>query len=47
MGIPVKIVVALVALSVWFAGVGSVMTRVYASITTAWGDVFVAAERGR
>jgi len=47
MGIPVKIVVGLVALSVWFAGVGSVMTRVYASITTAWGDVFVAAERGR
>jgi flagellar biosynthetic protein FliR len=47
MGIPVKIVVGLVALSVWFAGMGGAMTKIYASITTTWRDVFIAAERGR
>lgn len=47
MGIPVKIVVGLVALSVWFAGMGGAMTKIYASITTTWSDVFIAAERGR
>lgn len=47
MGIPVKIVVGLIALSLWFTGAGGVMTRVYAGITTAWSDIFVAAEQGR
>lgn len=47
MGIPVKIVVGLIALSLWFTGAGGVMTRVYGSITSAWSDMFVAAERGR
>ena len=43
MGIPVKIIVGLVALSLWFMGIGGVMTRTYASITTAWEGVFAAA----
>ncbi|WP_440534003.1 flagellar biosynthetic protein FliR [Variovorax sp. YR566] len=43
MGIPVKILVGLVALSLWFAGIGGVMTRVYASIATTWDGIFVAA----
>jgi hypothetical protein len=32
---------------VWFAGMGGAMTKIYASITTTWSDVFIAAERGR
>jgi flagellar biosynthetic protein FliR len=50
MGIPVKILVGLVALSLWFAGIGGVMTRVYASIATTWDAIFAAApaaSRGR
>lgn len=43
MGIPVKIIVGLVALSLWFTGVGGVMTRVYASITTTWDEIFTSA----
>ncbi|MFV0673454.1 flagellar biosynthetic protein FliR [Variovorax sp. tm] len=43
MGIPVKIIVGLVALSLWFMGIGGVMTRTYASITTAWEGIFAAA----
>jgi flagellar biosynthetic protein FliR len=43
MGIPVKIVVGLIALSLWFSGIGGVMTRVYASIATTWDAIFVAA----
>ena len=47
LGIPVKIVVGLVAVGVGFTGGGGFTTRVYASITTAWSDIFVAADRGR
>lgn len=51
MGIPVKIIAGLVALSLWFMGIGGVMTRTYASIASTWEDIFVAApapqERGR
>lgn len=43
MGIPIKIIVGLVALSLWFTGVGSVMNRVYASIYTSWDATFAAA----
>jgi len=43
MGIPIKIVVGLIALSLWFAGIGGVMSRVYASIATTWDAIFVAA----
>lgn len=41
MGIPIKIVVGLVALSFWFLGIGGVMSRVYASIYTSWNDMLV------
>ncbi|MGJ7502484.1 flagellar biosynthetic protein FliR [Variovorax sp. ZT5P49] len=51
MGIPVKIIAGLVALSLWFMGIGGVMTRTYASIASTWEGIFVAApasqERGR
>jgi len=43
MGIPVKILVGLIALSLWFTGIGGVMTRVYASITSTWDGIFVAS----
>ncbi|MNV74630.1 flagellar biosynthesis protein FliR [compost metagenome] len=43
MGIPVKILIGLIALSLWFAGIGGVMTRVYASITDTWDGIFVAS----
>lgn len=43
MGIPVKIIVGLIALSLWFTGIGGVMTRVYASIATTWDEIFVSA----
>lgn len=43
MGIPVKILVGLLALSLWFAGIGGVMTRVYVSIAATWDAIFVAA----
>jgi len=40
LGIPVKIVVGLLTLSVWFTGIGPVMTRVYGSIYQTWGVIF-------
>ena len=43
MGIPVKIVAGLVALSLWFMGIGGVMTRTYASIASTWEEIFLAA----
>lgn len=43
MGIPVKILVGLVALSLWFMGIGGVMTRTYASIAATWEGIFAAA----
>lgn len=43
MGIPVKIVVGLVALSFWFTGVGAVMARVYSGIAVTWDGIFQAA----
>jgi flagellar biosynthetic protein FliR len=39
-GIPIKIVVGLAALSLWFAGMGAVMNRVYVSIYQTWDQVF-------
>ena len=38
-GIPVKIIVGLVTLSLWFAGIGGVMTRVYRGIYTTWDSI--------
>ena len=42
LGIPTKIVVGLAALSLWFAGMGSTMNRVYASIYGTWASIFLA-----
>lgn len=41
-GIPVKIVVGLVLLSVWFAGMGDAMSRVYGFIFRSWEAAFAA-----
>jgi flagellar biosynthesis protein FliR len=39
-GIPIKIVVGLAALSLWFAGMGAVMNRIYTTIYQTWDQVF-------
>ena len=43
MGIPVKIIVGLLALSLWVTGIGPVMARVYGSIYHTWDAFFAAA----
>lgn len=43
MGIPVKIVVGLVALALWVAGMGGAMARVYGSIYRTWDAIFTAS----
>ena len=43
LGLPVKIVVGLAALSIWFGGMGDAMNRVYGSIYTTWDAMFAAA----
>ncbi|MET3448238.1 flagellar biosynthetic protein FliR [Ralstonia sp. 1138] len=43
MGIPVKIAVGVIAGSMWFAGVGSVMSRAYDEIYRVWGAIFAPA----
>jgi flagellar biosynthetic protein FliR len=40
MGIPVKIVVGIAALALWFVGMGDAMGRVYASIYRTWDSIF-------
>ena len=40
MGIPVKITVGVIAGSLWFAGMGNVMTRAYEEIYRCWGEIF-------
>jgi flagellar biosynthetic protein FliR len=42
-GLPVKIVVGLAALSIWFGGMGAAMNRIYNSIYNTWDAVFAAA----
>jgi len=42
-GIPIKIVVGLAALSFWLGGIGDAMNRVYGSIYRTWDSVFAAA----
>ncbi|WP_055337865.1 flagellar biosynthetic protein FliR [Ralstonia solanacearum] len=42
MGIPVKIVVGVIAGSLWFAGIGNMMTQVYDEIYKSWGTIFSA-----
>ena len=46
MGMPVKIVVGLTALCLWFSGIGSAMDRVYRGLYQALDAVFVADGRG-
>jgi flagellar biosynthetic protein FliR len=40
--IPLKIVIGIGALALWFAGIGDAMSRVYASIYQSWDAVFAA-----
>ncbi|WP_399696771.1 flagellar biosynthetic protein FliR [Xenophilus sp.] len=47
LGIPVKIVVGLVALSVWSSGIGIVMERVYRSFEPAWTVLLGSGPAGR
>lgn len=47
MGMPVKLLVGLVVLSLWFGGIGGTAIRVYASIASTWEAVFAAAGQGR
>lgn len=42
LGIQVKLVAGLVALTLWFSAVGPVMNRVYGTIYRTWDDVFRA-----
>lgn len=42
LGIPIKIVVGLIALSLWFGRMGGVMTRVYEGIYRSWDATFEA-----
>jgi flagellar biosynthesis protein FliR len=42
-GVPIKIVVGLAALSLWFGGVGDAMNRIYGSIYKTWDAVFASA----
>lgn len=45
-GIPVKIVVGLVALSLWIGGMGAVMDRAYRGIHVAWDGMLSAQPPG-
>jgi flagellar biosynthesis protein FliR len=42
MGIPIKVVVGVLALSLWFGGAGPAMSRVYGSIYRSWDALFLA-----
>lgn len=42
MGIPVKILIGIAALSLWFTGMGSAMSNIYASIYKTWNAIFIA-----
>jgi flagellar biosynthetic protein FliR len=46
MGLPVKIVVGVLALWLWLAGIGDVMSRVYGSIFRTWNEIFPTACAG-
>jgi flagellar biosynthetic protein FliR len=42
-GVPLKIVVGLAVLSLWFGGAGDTMNRIYGSIYRTWDAMFAAA----
>lgn len=46
LGIALKVVVCLAALSLWFSGVGAAMERVYQEITKTWDVMFAAPAPG-
>lgn len=41
LGIPIKIIVGVAVLSIWFSGMGSAMTRVYAGTYSMWNAMFL------
>lgn len=43
LGVPVKITAGLIALSLWFGGMGNTMSTTYASIFRTWDAIFSAA----
>lgn len=43
LGIPAKIIVGFAVMSLWFAGMGGTMNRVYMGIFEMWGAVFLGA----
>jgi flagellar biosynthesis protein FliR len=43
-GIQIKIVIGLVALALWFAGIGTAMNRVYAAIYQNWTEILAAGQ---
>jgi flagellar biosynthesis protein FliR len=47
LGIPVKIIVGVAALSFWFAGMGGTMNRIYGSIYSTWDEMFKMAPTGQ
>ena len=46
MGVPIKIVVGLVALSIWFVAMGGVLARIHGSIFQTWDRMFSAQSVG-
>lgn len=44
--LPVKVIVGLAILGLWFSGIGNVMTRVYASIESGWSQVLTSPTPG-
>lgn len=46
LGIPAKIVVGFAVMSLWFAGMGGAMNRVYMGIFDMWAAVFLTASHG-
>lgn len=43
LGVPLKVVVALAALSLWMGGVGHTMNRAFGSIYRTWDGIFATA----
>jgi flagellar biosynthetic protein FliR len=43
LAVPMKVVVGLAALSLWYSGISGTMGRVYASIYDTWGGIFADA----
>ncbi len=47
MGIPIKVVVGVLALALWVGGAGPTLSRVYGSIYRSWDALFLADEGAR